>query len=99
MRKKSYNILSLMLDLSFNILCFIFSFIDSKQGVVIFEEYDKKLLYLVPLKYHHHLHQLAKVELGFVDQGVDEDYTLNILKQTVNTNEQVKKLVNKKYLI
>jgi hypothetical protein len=38
---------------------------------------------------------LAKVELGFVDQGVDEDYTLNILDQIVNTNEQVKKLVNK----
>jgi hypothetical protein len=50
----------------------------------------------MPLKCHHHLHQLAKVELGFVDQGVDEDYTLNILDQTINTNEQVKKLVNKK---
>ncbi len=88
-----------MLDLSFNILCLVSSFIDSKQGVVIFEEYDKKFLYSMPLKCHHHLHQLAKVELNFVDQGVDEGYNLNILDQTVNTNEQVKKLVNKIYLI
>jgi hypothetical protein len=51
----------------------------------------------MPLKCHHHLHQLAKVELGFVDQGVDEDYILNILDKTINTNEQV--IVNKIYLI
>jgi hypothetical protein len=85
-----------MLNLSFNILCLVSSFIDSKQAVVIFEEYDKKFLYPMALKCHHHLHQLAKVELGFVDQGVDEDYTLNILDQTVNANERVKKKINKK---
>jgi hypothetical protein len=44
--EKSYNILSLMLDLRFNILCLVCSFTDSKQGVIIFEEYDKKFLYL-----------------------------------------------------
>jgi hypothetical protein len=58
-----------------------------------------KFLFPMPLKCHYHLQQLGKVELGFVDQGVDEEYTSNILDQTVNINEQVKKLVNKKYFI
>jgi hypothetical protein len=35
-----------MLDLRFNILCLVCSYTDFKQGVIIFEEYDKKFLYL-----------------------------------------------------
>jgi hypothetical protein len=42
------------------------------------------------LKCHHH---------SIVDKGVDEDYNLDIFEMTTNTNELVKGLVNKEFLI
>jgi hypothetical protein len=58
-KKKTHNMLSLMLDLRFKSFCFVSSFIGREQGVSIVEEYDSKSLYLMLLKCHHHLHPLA----------------------------------------
>ncbi len=75
------------------------SFIVREQGIAIVEEYDKKSLYPMLLKCHHHLHPLAKFESVFVNIGVDEDCSLDIFEQIANTSELVKKLVNMELLI
>ncbi len=46
-----------MLDLNFNNLCLMSSFIGLEQGKAIVEEQDKKTLYPM-LKCHHHMHPL-----------------------------------------
>ncbi len=48
---------SFMLDLNFNNLCLMSSFIGLEQGKAIVEEQDKKTLYPM-LKCHHHMHPL-----------------------------------------
>ncbi len=49
---------SFMLDLNFNNLCLMFSFIGLEQGKSIVQEQDKKTLYPMLLKCHHHMHPL-----------------------------------------
>jgi hypothetical protein len=49
------------------------------------------------LKCHHHLHFISRNAI--VDKCVDEDYNLDIFEMTTNTNEPVKGLVNKEFLI
>ncbi len=88
-----------MLDPRFKSLCFVFSFIEREQGVAIVEEYDRKSLYPMLLKCHHHLHPLAESESVFVNIGVDEDCSLDVFEQIANTSEPMKKLVNKDLLI
>jgi hypothetical protein len=39
------------------------------------------------LKPHHHLHTLAQFKSGDVDQGIDENYILDIFEMTSSTNE------------
>jgi hypothetical protein len=51
------------------------------------------------LKCHHHLDPLAEVESVFVNISVDEDCSLDIFKQTTNTSEPTKELVNMELLI
>ncbi len=98
-KKKTHNMFSLMLDPRFKSLCFVFSFIEREQGVAIVEEYDRKSLYPMLLKCHHHLHPLAESESVFVNIGVDEDCSLDVFEQIANTSEPMKKLVNKDLLI
>jgi len=44
-----------------------------------------------------HLHPLSKNAI--VGQGVDGNYSLHIFKMIVNTNEPMKKLVNREFFI
>jgi hypothetical protein len=39
------------------------------------------------LKPHHHLHSLAQFKSGDGDQGIDENYTLDIFEITTSTSE------------
>jgi hypothetical protein len=45
MKKKSHNMLSLMLDTRFKTLCLVSSFIDHEQGKAIVKEYEIILLF------------------------------------------------------
>ncbi len=88
--------LALMLNHMFRNLHLMSSFI-AKQGKTIVEKHNIKTWYLMLLKCHHHLQPL--LENVIIDQGVDEDYILNILKMTINTSESTKELVSKELLI
>jgi glycyl-tRNA synthetase alpha subunit len=69
----------------------------TKQGKTIVEKHNKKTLYPMLLKCHHHLQPLS--ENVIVDQGVDENYILNIFKMTRIISESTKELVSKEPLI
>lgn len=75
------------------------SFIGCEQGVSIFEEYDRKSLYHMLLKFYHHLHAFAKNGNGFTNKGIDEDCNLNIFEMIASISELAKELINKKLLI
>jgi hypothetical protein len=79
--------------------CLVFSFIGREQGVAIVKEYDKKSLYPMLLKCHHHLNLLVEIESSFANIGGDEDYSLDIFEQIVDTSEPTKELVNRELLI
>jgi hypothetical protein len=49
-----------MLDLRFNNLCIISSFVGREQGVAFVEEYDRNSLYPMLIKCHEHLHPLVR---------------------------------------
>jgi len=49
--------------------------------------------------YHQHLHPLVEFESSFVDEGINEDYNLDIFEQIANTNELAKEVVNMKLFI
>jgi len=53
--RKIHNQLTLMLDFKFKSLRLIFSFIGHEHEVTIIKEYDKKSLFPMFLKFHHHL--------------------------------------------
>ncbi len=91
---------SLMLNPRFKSFHLVSSFTGKEQGVVIIEEYDKKSLYPMLLKCHHHLHPLVETKSSFVSIGVVEDSNLDIyFEQTSNISELMKELVNRKLLI
>jgi hypothetical protein len=58
--------LALMLDFKFKNLRLIFFLIGSEHGVVIVEDYDRKCLFPMFLKFYHHLHPLVEVKSSFV---------------------------------
>jgi hypothetical protein len=64
--------------------------------IYIMNEYDKRTLYLIILKCHHHLHPKTKY-VGCVDQIIDEDYSLDIFQQIASTSEPTKELVTKEF--
>lgn len=66
----------------------MFSFIGCEQGVTIVEEHDRKSLFPMFLKCHHHVHTMVEFLSDFVNQGNDEDSSLNTI-----TSEATKKLV------
>lgn len=51
---------SLMLDPIFKNICLVHSFIGHEQGVTIVKEYDKRFLFPMFFKFHHHSHPTAK---------------------------------------
>jgi hypothetical protein len=61
--------------------------------MAIVEEYDRKSLFLMLLKFHQHLHPLSKIENSF-DYKIDKDNSLDIFEMVANTNELAKELVN-----
>jgi len=84
----------LMFDLGSKNFCRMFSFIDCEQGVTIVEEYDRKYLFPMFLKFHHHVHPVVEFKSDFVNQGNDEDSSLNTI-----TSETTKKLVKYRKLL
>jgi hypothetical protein len=75
--RKAHNMLSLMLDSQFKSLHLLFSFVHYEQNMSIVEEYDKKSLHFIFLKHYHHLHLVANCEIGFVNQRIDENCSLD----------------------
>jgi hypothetical protein len=55
-KRKAHN----MLDLRYESLQIVSSFVGREQGVALVEEYDRKSLYLMLVKCHEHLHPLVR---------------------------------------
>jgi hypothetical protein len=66
-KRKTHNMISLMLDLRYKSLHVISSFIGKEQGVAFVKEYDRKSLYLMLVKCHEHLHPLVRLERNSAD--------------------------------
>jgi hypothetical protein len=62
-----HNMLFLMLDPRFRNLHLLSSLFNHEQMKAIIEEYDTKYLYLMFMKWHHHLHPLVEFEINIVD--------------------------------
>ncbi len=69
----------LTLDHNFKSLCLISSFVGQEEGVNIVDEYDKRTLYPMLLKCHHHLHPMIE-SIGFVDETSLEDFCLDVFQ-------------------
>jgi hypothetical protein len=59
-KRKTCNMISLMLDPRYKNLRIISSFVRREQGVALVEEYDRKSLYPMLVKCHEHLHPLVR---------------------------------------
>jgi len=68
-----------MLDLIFKSFHLVSSFVGREEGVSIVNEYDRRTLYFMFLKCHHHLHPMTK-SIGYVNQAGDEDSSFNIIQ-------------------
>ncbi len=77
--RKVHNMLSLMLDPIFKIICLVSSFVGWEEGVSIVDEYCRRTLYHMLLKCYHHLHPMTKF-VKCVDQTNDEDFSLDIFQ-------------------
>jgi hypothetical protein len=89
-----------MLNPKFKSLCVISSFVGKEQGVVLVEEYDKKILYLMLVKCHEHLHPLVRLYKNCVDQDIfEQDCSLDICEQTTPISEPTEELVKKELLV
>jgi hypothetical protein len=69
-KRKTHNMISLMLDPKYKNLCIVSSFVGREQGVVLVDKYDRKPLYLMLVKCHEHLHLLVKSKSNYVDQDI-----------------------------
>jgi len=74
-----------MLNLRFKSLCFISSYI-VYEGVAIVEKYDNRSLHPMFIKCHDHLHLVLKSKVDCANPTIEENHSLDILKQTTNTN-------------
>jgi len=45
------------------------------------------------LKSYHHLHHVTDCEIGFANQKVDEDFSLDIFEMIISINELAKELL------
>jgi hypothetical protein len=94
-KRRTHNMLSLMLDPRFKNLKLISSLIGQEQGIFIVQEYDMRSLFPMLLQCHKHLHLV--VEFDITNQNIDAN-NLNIFEMTMNYNEPMKELVNKELL-
>jgi len=62
--------------------------------VAINVEYDRKFLFPVLLRFHHHLHPLFKIETSFVNKFDENDSLDNIFEMVVGTDQLAKERVN-----
>jgi hypothetical protein len=62
--RRIHNLLTFMLDFEFKSLRLIFSFIGHEHEVAIIKEYDRKSLFPMLLKFHHHLHPLFELKIS-----------------------------------
>jgi hypothetical protein len=98
--KKTHNMISLMLDPRFKALCIVSSFVEQDQSVSYVEEYDKKLLYPMLVKYHEHSHPLIRLDRNYVNQNIfDQDCSLDIFEQNTSTSKPTRKLAKRELLI
>ncbi len=81
--KKAHNMLSLMLNPKFKSLKLVSSFNGSKQIVPMVENDKKWSLFPFPLKCHHVLHLVLKLEI-VIDSLNDEFFCLDILKMIID---------------
>jgi len=83
--RKAHNMLLLMLDPQFKILCLISSFVGREQSIFIVEEYDRKSLQLMLLKCYHHLHRVENYDVKSTKHKSYEDSNLDIFQMIANT--------------
>jgi hypothetical protein len=74
------------------------SFIGHENGVATSKKYDRKSLFLIVLKFNHHLHRFLKAE-NFLAYIINEDRSLDICEMVVGINEFTKKKLNEKLFI
>jgi hypothetical protein len=95
-KRKTHNMIFLMLGPSYKNLCIISSSFGSEQGVAFVEEYDRKSLNPMLVKCHEHLHPLVRSKTNFADYNIfNHDYSLDIFEQIASTNELIEELVKK----
>jgi hypothetical protein len=81
-KKKTHNMVYLMLDLRYKSLHIISSFVRREQGVAPIEEYDSKSLYPMLVKCDEHLHLLVRLKMNFVDHNIFyQDYNWIVLSK------------------
>ncbi len=61
---------SLMLDPIFKNICLVHSFIGHEQGVTIVKECDKRFLFPMFLKFHHHSHPMVKYKMVLLTKKI-----------------------------
>jgi hypothetical protein len=83
MKKKTHNMLSLILYPRFKSFCLTSSFIGCEQRVTIVEEHNERSSYPMFLKSCHHLRPMVGFENEFVEQIVNVDYSLDIFEMTL----------------
>jgi hypothetical protein len=72
--KKTYNMLSLMLDSKFQNLCLMSFFIGCEQGVAIIEEYDARFSHPMFLKCYHHCLQWLNQKMNLLTKQWCKSY-------------------------
>jgi phage anti-repressor protein len=65
--------------------------------VAIGKEYDQNYLFLMLLKFYHHLHPFSRLKVFFLK--IDETKSLDIFEMMANTNKLAKEFVNQELLI
>jgi hypothetical protein len=95
-KKRVHNMLALMLDLKFKSLRLISYFIGCELEVAIVIKYDKKLLFLMFLKFL--FASIPETKSSFVIT-YDEDNNLNNFEMVVCISELAEKLTNRKLMI
>jgi hypothetical protein len=64
-KKKTHNMLSLILNSQFKSFHLVSSFVDDGQDILITEKYDKKSLHVMFLKCYYHLHHMVDHQIRF----------------------------------
>jgi hypothetical protein len=87
-KRKAHNMISLMPDPRYKNLCIVSSFVEREQGVALVEEYDRKSLYPMLVKYHEHLQFLVRSKMNFTNENIfyqdcNSDIYLNRLQAQV----------------